>query len=82
MTRKPVDRAALASLQSLGSLSPAERDFIQQAEAIAAEVAAMSDEEVADYIVDNNLQALVAPDRIEAIIADAFRNAGGDKPFV
>ena len=55
-----------------GALSAAEEAFIQHAEEIAREVAAMSDEEVADYIVDNGLQDLVTSERIDAILQEAL----------
>ncbi len=61
--------------ESLGPISASERAFIAQAEKIAREVAAMSDEAVADYLVEHGLEPLVAGDRIEAILAQAIDGA-------
>jgi hypothetical protein len=55
-----------------GVLSSAEQAFLEEAELIAQEVAAMTDEEVADYIIDNDLQDLITPERIDAILQDAL----------
>jgi hypothetical protein len=75
MTLNPKSRSADALDFPLGSLSPGEKAFIEKAEQIAREVAAMSSDEVANYIADHNLQHLVAPERIEAILAKAIENA-------
>lgn len=61
---------------SLGTgepLSPAEQAFLKEAEQIALEVAEMSDADVSDYLVEHNLQDLVAPERVEALLASALK---------
>ncbi len=62
---------------ALAAVTPAEQAFLRDAERIALEVADMSEEDVADYLVEHNLQDLVAPERVDALLAKAmeqFRN--------
>lgn len=51
--------------------TPAEQEFLDSSERIAEEVAAWSDEEVAAYLKENDLEHLVTPERIEALLAAA-----------
>jgi hypothetical protein len=53
-------------------LSPEERKFLEEAEEIGRQVAAMSDEEVAAYIKEHGLEELVKPERVEALIKEAM----------
>jgi hypothetical protein len=75
MTRNPKVRQSAIPPGRFGSVTPAEEAFLRQAEQIAREVAAMTDEEVADYIVDNDLQELVAPERIDIVLREAAEEA-------
>ena len=52
-------------------MSP-EQAYMESAMGIAEEVSAMSDVEIAAYIEENELTDLVAPERIEAIMAQVF----------
>jgi hypothetical protein len=52
--------------------TPAEKAFLRDAERIAEEVAGMTDADVADYLVEHNLQDLVAPERVDTLVASAL----------
>lgn len=52
--------------------TPAEKAFLLDAERIAEEVAGMSDADVADYLVEHDLQDLVAPERVDALVTSAL----------
>lgn len=60
--------------------TPAEEEFLRDAERIATEVAAMSDEEVADYLVEHGLQDLVDAERIEAVLESTLDDARRRRP--
>ncbi len=51
----------------------AEKAFLRDAEKIAQEVAGMSDKDVADYLLEHDLQALVAPERVEMLVTSALQ---------
>jgi hypothetical protein len=55
-------------------LSPAERQFLEDADDIAAETARMSDDEAWAYLEENNLTHLVTAERINAVLAEALGN--------
>jgi hypothetical protein len=55
-------------------LTPAERQFFEDANDIAAENARMSDDEVWAYLEENNLTHLVTAERINAVLAEALGN--------
>lgn len=62
-------------LGGAGPINPDEEAFLRDAERIAEEVAGMSDADVADYLVEHGLQELVAPDRVDALLASALEGA-------
>lgn len=72
MTDKNIPWTGDFRLGSGASTSPAEQAFLRDAERIAEEVAGMSDESVAAYLKAHDLEYLVAPERVDALLASAM----------